>query len=376
LGPTRLTFFCTALFLIGAGEATAVERLRWRGVAVQGRAPARFESLTEAHVALALRQLGIALASAAPFDAEGGARCNFSTVRVAICEVVVEAGEVRGHRRAEVPYRDAEDLAESLALLVSSTLQGDLGSVVSESPEPDPEPRRQEPPRPEPRFAPPPKEARPRPRSRPSEARIAQRAVVEPDAPQLPPPSPEPPRPPRAPLPPPSVSAAPAPLPGHLILDFGPSVAVGFSGDPTLAGAVLRALYSRGGVLRIGGGLSLEGTEVTRRGFNLSFFRLVAGPRLGAGLRKGRLEADLTGGPALLLLYDDAHLPGVNRTLLSLSFVAGLRFGVALRGPLALVVGVDALASISDQRVQSGAVEVTGFGHWSLDLSLNLGYRL
>ena len=115
---------------VAAGVAAADSaRVRWRGVAVEGRAPAALQPAVAAHVAVALRSLGSSLVTSGPGDAEAAASCAFpSSAKVARCVVVVQVGRATGgraERRAEIRYRDAEDLAESLALLVAE--HPDLG---------------------------------------------------------------------------------------------------------------------------------------------------------------------------------------------------------------------------------------------------------
>src|SRR5688572_422377 len=117
-----------------AGPATAeVRRLRWRGVATDGPAPPRLVQATESHLHVALRHLGIALAAAieASPDAEAGARCSF-VAKVAQCmvEVTERANLQRAERRADIPFRDGEDLGASLALLLSDLVQSDFPGLV------------------------------------------------------------------------------------------------------------------------------------------------------------------------------------------------------------------------------------------------------
>src|SRR4051812_39180606 len=110
-----------ACLLVGGGETAAAgggARVRWRGVVAEGRPPAQLTPVAAAHVAVALRQLGSKMTLAAPAEAEAQARCAFGTARLARCVVEVTGAAGRSQRRVEIPYRDAEDLAESLALLV------------------------------------------------------------------------------------------------------------------------------------------------------------------------------------------------------------------------------------------------------------------
>jgi hypothetical protein len=342
---TRWLFVCLCL---GGLAHAAVTRVRWRGVETHGGAPPpRLESATAAHLALALRSLGAALVPGAPFEAEAVARCAFIGPKRAQCQVEIVAGELHAERRAEVPFRDADDLAESIALLVSGMLQTDFADLPEQI---DIEP---EPPRPP-----------PVPPRRP-----------EPEPPEPPPRPPSVPRAPPAqrPLSPSLVKKAPPPAEGHLLLSVGPSVAVGFSGDPALFGAQVRSLYVARRVLRVGGSLALEGTDVSRGGYQLSFFRLLAAPRLGVGFTQGRVDADLTVGFGYHLLYGRAA--GLTHSLSTGAFVAGARLGVQLAGELWLEAGVDVVASVQDEKVTAGPSQVTQFGHAWLDVALALVYR-
>jgi hypothetical protein len=160
---------------------------------------------------------------------------------------------------------------------------------------------------------------------------------------------------------------------GQLLFSVGPSVAVGFSGDPILGGASVRALYVARRVLRVGGTLALEGTDVSRAGYQLSFFRLLAAPRLGVGLTQGRVDVDLTIGPGLHVLHGESA--GLGHTLSTVALAAGARLGVLAGSHLWLEAGLDVVGSLDEEKVVAGPTPVIGFGNWWLDLAVALVYR-
>jgi hypothetical protein len=362
--------FSMASPLLQKEAHAGVGRVRWRGVEAQsGTPPPRLEAATAAHLQLALRPLGAALVPGPPFDAEAVARCTFvATARRAQCQVEVVAGQLRAERRGDVPFRDADDLAESIALLVTGLLQSDFADLPS-LPEPEPEP-----PKPPPQPPPPP--------------------VLPPEA-QTPPPTqtrPQTPTPTRTQTPTqtrtqtqtptPTRTAGAQPLITHarsarqsLLLSVGPSVAVGFSGEPALWGASMRALYLTRAVVRVGGSVTFEGTDLTRSGFDLSFFRMTAAPRIGVGYSQGRVDIDLGVGPALHVLYGRTRDGAYSHTLTSLAGIAGARLGVGISPQLALEAGLDVVGSLQDERVAAGPTLVTRFGRWWLDVAIALVYR-
>ncbi len=346
----------------------AVGRVRWRGVETQsGAAPPRLEAATAAHLALALRPLGAALVPGQPFDAEAVARCSFPSLpsagpRRAQCQVEVVAGEQHAERRSDVPFRDADDLAESIALLVSGMLQTDFAELPN-LPEPEP---------PAPKLpATPYVESRTQSQSQ-SQSRTQSQSTTQTQtqtAAQT-----------QSKTQPRAQGQAPTlarPRPDHesLLISLGPSVAVGFSGEPALWGVSLRALYLARRYFRVGGSVVVEGTDVTRDGFQLSFFRLMAAPRVGVGLTQGRVDVDLGAGPALHLLYGRTSDGSHSHTLTSFAVVIGARLGITLAAPLALELGLDVGGSLQDERVAAGPTLVTTFGRWWLDVAVALVYR-
>src|SRR5205085_9374542 len=91
--------------------------------------------------AVALRQLGLKLVSLPPSSAEASATCVFVTPRLARCLVEVQSSSgTKAERRAQIPFHDAEDLAESLALIVSDMLTTKFPEVVTPPPPPAPPP--------------------------------------------------------------------------------------------------------------------------------------------------------------------------------------------------------------------------------------------
>jgi hypothetical protein len=344
-----------ALACVAATAHAGVTRMRWRGVGVDGAAPARLEAATQQHLAVALRPSGVTLVPSPPFDAEAWARCAFPTVKLARCDASVVAGELRADRRADIPFRDVEDLAESLALLVSGMLQSEIGDLAPIE-EPEEPPMRPTVPAPAPARAP-----------------ALEGVPAKAPAPAI------------AKAPAPAIAKAPATATatatttarsrsrGQALLSIGPSFAIGLASDPTLYGAQLRAFWSAPFFLRAGGTLTLEGTDTTRATYDLSFFRLVAAVRLGAGLTVGRVDVGLTLGPAWLYLHGDAH--GASRDLHSFAVVGGPHLAISLTHALALAAGLDVLFSQTDEKVRAGASEIAAFGHWSLDLAFALVYR-
>jgi hypothetical protein len=334
--------FCALVLLSGLAHA-GVSRVRWRGVQAEGAGPARLESATAAHLALALRSLGAGLVPGPPFDAEALAKCQFgtssATAKHAQCHVEVLAGELHAERHADIPYRDADDLAESIALLVSGMLQTDLADL----------PQQQEL---EPEKPPPPKPPNEAPQEKTS-PRDAPKSTAKPKIE--------------------TVKPAPPRGPDRFLLSVGPSVAVGFSGDPALWGSAIRALYLSRYVVRAGVSLNLEGTDVTRSGFDLSFFRLLAAARVGAGFTQGRVDVDVSVGGGYHFLYGKSG--PYDHSLHSFAAVAGARLGVTVTDGLALETGLDVAFSPEDLNVAAGPMTVTQFGRWWLDVALAIVYR-
>jgi hypothetical protein len=327
-----------------AGRAE-VMRLRWRGVEAAGSAPAKLDRAIGLHLAIALKQLGTELAAAAPVDAEAGARCSFAG-KTASCvvDVVHLADGVRVERKQDIPFRDADDLAESLSLLVAEMVQTDLREIVTpreepKPPEPPPQPR----PKPIAKVAPPPStDGEPSRDTPPARTHSTIRKT--------------------------------RPAPSHGIIEVGPTVAFGFTGEPVLAGAVIRGGWARG-ALRVGGTLSFTGNDADRGGYSFTFLRLLTGARVGVGFDRPRVEGELGVGPGLLVLTTDAHQYGTH-TLTTFAGVVGARLGVRLSTALELALSVDAAVAASRQQVTAGGMPVTQLDLGSLEVALMLAYRL
>ncbi|MCU1277244.1 MAG: hypothetical protein JWM53_790 [bacterium] len=378
-------FVVTLGCLLAAGVATADSaRVRWRGVAVEGRAPSALQPAVAAHVAVALRSLGSSLVTSAPQDAEAAASCAFpSSARVARCVVVVQARRAaRAERRAEIRYRDSEDLAESLALLVSDILTSEFPDIVGSHPESQPQtqPRSQTPtPTPTPAPAQPPPPTVPPPptpeQQKAHEAEMQRQLEIvkslqkqaddaraqrdREQQRQRPPPPPSPKLPPVT----------------HLAVELGATGVFGLgSANPSLVGGAARALYARG-LLRAGASLSLSGMRSSLSGHDLTFIRALVAGRAGIGVRAGVADFDLTAGPALLVLVDDAHSEG-RHTVASLAFVGGPRLSLTLGGPIALVAGADFDLAITDEKVVAGTTRVAQFSRASVEATLAIAWRV
>jgi hypothetical protein len=55
--------------------------------------------------------------------------------------------------------------------------------------------------------------------------------------------------------------------------------------------------------------------------------------------------------------------------------VGGGHLAFGLVGPLAIDLGFDVVAALTDEKLMAGATQVVAFSRWSLDLSLALVYR-
>jgi hypothetical protein len=368
-----------ACLLWGGLAVAGSARVRWRGVAVEGHTPPALQSAVAQHVAVALRSLGSSLVTTSPEDAEAGASCAFpSAAKVARCVVVVQVGRsAKAERRAEIRYRDAEDLAESLALIVSDILTSEFPDIVGGAHTPPPEnpppPPQNPPPPPTPPPAPPTPEQqkahevemqrqlevvknlqKQADEQRQARERQEQQRQREEEA-----------RRPRPPKPPP---------PTRVAVEIGAAGVFGLgAANPTLAGGLARVLYSRA-LLRAGASLSLTGMRQTLEGHDLTFFRALVAARAGVGFRGALFDFDLTAGPALLVLVEDAHTEG-KHTVASLAFTAGPRVAVTLAGPLALVAGVDFDLAITDEKVTAAGARVAEFSRGSVEVTLGIAWR-
>ncbi len=374
--------------LVVGGSSFAAEtggaRVRWRGVNVDGHGPAQLQSAAAAHVAVALRQLGSTLTVTAPADAEAQASCLFvGNKHIARCLVEVSgAGKTRAQRRAEIPYRDAEDLAESLSLLVSDVLTAEFPDVLAPHGAPKAAPPETQPAPIPPQPVPPPPPAPivaehptvtapPRPQDEDEDAvqkRLAaersrqeqlartadrQEAAEREAAARL-----------RRP------SAPPA---ERLSLDAAATAIVGFGADnPSLYGGAARILWTRG-VLRLGGTLSLAGADQTLDGHALGFFRAALAARAGVGVSGGAVAFDATAGPALVVLSTDAHGDG-RHAVASFALVIGPRLSFRLAGALSLVIGLDVTLAVTDEKVTLGPTTVAEFSRAVAEITLGLSW--
>lgn len=374
-----------ACLLWGAVATAGGARVRWRGLVVEGRTPPALGAAVEAHVAVALRSIGATLVTSDPEDAEAAASCSFpSSARVAKCLVVVKVGSAaKAERHADIRYRDAEDLAESLGLLVSDILTSEFPDIVggAHAPPPQNPPPSQNPPPPQnppPQNPPPPTveeqkahaaemqrqleivktlqqqadDARAAREREDERRRRDEEARAHAGQPR-----------PRQPAPPTRVAVE---LGAVGLFGVGPA-------NPTLVGAAPRVLYARG-LFRAGASLSLTGMRETLEGHDLSFFRALVAARAGVGFRNRAVDFDLTAGPAALILVEDAHGEG-RHSVASLAFVAGPRLAVTLAGPWALVAGADFDLAITDEKVTAGGARVAQFSRPSVEVTLGVAWR-
>jgi hypothetical protein len=358
-----------ACLLVGGVAFADGARIRWRGVAIEGRAPPSLAAATAAHVAVAVKQLGSALVTVPPASVDAAASCVF-VGRLARCKVgIASPAGGKAERRAEIRYHDAEDLAESLALLVSDILAAEFPDVVGAKAQ-QPPPPQPPPPQPPPPQPPPPDEkaraaheaemqrqlalVEKMQREAEERARVAEeraRRVVE---------APKP-----APRPPPEK---------RLAIEIGADGVFGLgSANPTLGGGAARLTWSRA-FLRIGSSLSLTGIRQTLQGHDLSFFRALVAARAGFGVRGRSVDFDLTAGPALLVLVDDAHAEG-RHAVASLAFVVGPRLALTLSGRLALLVGADLDVAVTDEKVLVGDLRLAQFSRAAVEVTLGLAWR-
>ena len=390
---------CVAVGGVASAEST---RVRWRGVTVEGRAPAALQPAASAHVAVALKQLGSSLVTVPPARVEAAARCTFPAgARAARCVVRVSgASGSRAERRAEIRYRDADDLAESLALLVSDILSAEFPDVVgaprsSAASPPPPTATAPQPASPTtgPANGTPPVTTAAPPSTPPAKDEAAQRAAERAhqaemqrqlelvqelqrdadqrarsaavDAREAAERADRERRRPRA-TPRPAETRTAVELAALGVFGLGPA-------NPTLVGGASRVMWARS-LLRLGGSLSLAGMRQTLSGHDLGFFRGLVAARAGVGWRSAVVDVDLSAGPALLVIVDDAHTEG-RHAFASLAFAVGPRLALALSGRLALVVGADLAVALTDGKVLVGDVRLAQFSRAALEVTLGLAWR-
>jgi hypothetical protein len=361
----------TLACLVICARAVADEhsaRVRWLGVNSDGHAPAALDKAGVAHVAVALRQLGLTLVSLPPSSADASASCAFATARLARCLVEVQSSSgVKAERRAQIPYHDAEDLAESLALIVSDMLSTQFPEVVTPPPPAPPPPALSSPPEqpPSPSPRPPKRESdadfqRAAAEERARQAELARQADYEARARDG-----ERARQRREPI---------HILPGHLILE---AAAAGLftlgPANPTIGGALIRVFFA-GGPLRAGGTLSVGGSAQSVGGYALGWFRGLLAARLGAGVRRGLVDFDTTAGPALLVAYADAHAAG-HHVFASIAFVVGPHLSIGLSRDLSVALGGDLQVAVTEEKVVAGSTVVAQLSRLALEASLGLSWR-
>jgi hypothetical protein len=326
-------------------------RLYWAGVSTSGKAPRALQEKVLTQLGISVGPLGLRLGPAGS-SVEASARCDFGGERAScFVSVLDRSAQRRAERRAEIPYRDADDFAQTLALMVVDALVVDLRVV-------DP-------------GAAPPAAAETEPTKDTPTEKL-------PETP--PPPVPVPVAPPK---PVHEVRAAPAPTPiapvtpsepGRIVLSLGPALAIDSDAAPALYGVDVRLLWSRRWLL-VGGALKLAGTSTTEKGYGLDFLRTVAGPRLGLVTRHGGLTADISAGPALLVISTNAQ-PGGSHTLTAFAGMAGVSASYAFSRSFGLQLAVDEILPATRQRITAGPTQVAEFGLVSLEVSLALVYRM
>jgi hypothetical protein len=175
---------------------------------------------------------------------------------------------------------------------------------------------------------------------------------------------------------PPSVVKSPEPVrePAQLAISVGPTLAIDSDDAPALYGIDARLVRSRG-LFELGGAVALAGTSTSESGYDLAFLRVVAGPRAGLVLRRGRLTADVSAGPSLLMLWTHASSSDTH-TLWAFAGVAGTSAQVAITPALSVGLGVDALLPATRERIAVGGNAVAEFGLVSVEVSLGILYRM
>jgi hypothetical protein len=364
-----------AMFLAQAQGARSDLRVHWAGVAATGRAPKGLSQKMVTQLGISVQPLGLRLGPGGS-NLDASARCDFARAGSASCMVEVRDRSAQRHaeHRADIPYRDVDDFAQTLSLMVVDALVVDL-RVVDPGAAPPPPPVEEPPPAPTPsKDATPPK--------------------VDGDATPTRTPEPPPPAPPEkkspevarqeehrivraAPSPPPRAIVATAPAersPARLALSVGPTLALDTADAPMLYGVDARLVWSRG-PFELGGAVALAGATQSEAGYDLSFLRVAVGPRVGLLLRSGRWIADVSAGPALLMLRTSAQ-PGETHTLEAFAGVVGTSGQVAISQSLGLQLGVDALLPASRERVVVGQSAVAEFGLVSVGISLALLYQM
>jgi hypothetical protein len=364
-----------SVVLVAAGVASVAHAgglVRWRGLVFDGgvggpggpgglgldaRAVQRAQAAAAAQVAISVKQLGWERVSAdgTPADAEAEARCARAGTKVRCVVRVIEladpreVGSARGattvERALELDDPDGETIAQTVALVVTDLLgRGERAERVV-----PPQPR-----------APTTTTTTPAPAPAPPSA--AERAAAAAAAAE------------RARLAAEARAARPPLLPGPTRLAVGieGQLAFGFSGEPLLGGIGVRGTWGKS-ALRVGGLLSVVGGGARYGPYDLSFVRFALGPRLGAGVRRGRFGFDGDLGPLLVVLSAQAAGGGGHTTVTG-AVAGGLQALFKIAGGFALWARVEGQVSFSRLRVIVGDDEVGRFDLGSLGLGLGIGY--
>jgi len=353
-------FTVTLACLLVAGVAQAGGLVRWRGLALDGvgldaRAAQRAQAAAAAQVAISVKQLDWERVSAegTPADAEAEARCTRAGAKVRCVVRVVEVGDPQDPGRArsnttvertlELDDADGETIAQTVALVVTDLLgRGERAERVV-----PPQPR-----------APTPAPAAPSPSPSSLAAERAAAAAERAERARLAE----------------ARAARPPRLPGPTRLAVGieGQLAFGFSGEPLLGGVGVRGTWGRS-ALRAGGLLSVVGGGARYGAYDLSFVRFGVGPRVGAGLRRGRFGLDGDLGPLLVVLSAQAAGGGGHTTVTG-AVAGGVQALLKIAGGFALWACVEGQVAFSRLRVIVGEEEVGRFDLGSLAIGLGLGY--
>src|SRR5262249_32306862 len=108
------------MLLLQVAGARADLRVYWSGGAVTGQAPRRLQQKVTTQLGISVQPLGLRLGPRGS-NLDASARCEFARGgERASCVVEVRDRSAQRHaeHRAEIPFRDADDFAQTLALMV------------------------------------------------------------------------------------------------------------------------------------------------------------------------------------------------------------------------------------------------------------------
>jgi hypothetical protein len=327
-----------AIFL--ARDVFAADRIAWKGVVtLEGTPPPGLREQAALHLGVVVRQLGLRLGSRAPVRATSEAQCSFREDGRAACRVeVLELGT--GHtavREGEIPFRDVDDLSESIALLVADAVRVDLPGIVGV----------------------------PLPVS--ERAEVEGELEVE-DKTDIPAPKASP----RDAIPPEAIEESDA---GAMSMALEPTIALDLQGAPALVGASLRGSYASAQGIRIGAHAFVAGARAHRSSYDFDFYRVVAGPRIGFGASAGGLDLEVTAGPAMSILVTNANVTGGRHTLFALAFLAGPRASIRLGAGWALGAALDLLLSSSRELILEAETRLVRFGIAGVNIAVVIEHR-